>query len=178
MSSNSYIKLKKHEIFEYENFFNLHSSKYQTLTNDDFIVDSIFAKTDNPAVLSVLSILSKGSLISFEYDQSRKRSRNFSVNSSLSSFITNTIEQADLAFSLPFILVTSLNEIIFIASATDMSGASINIKEENLMYLYNEHFVCLLRLQYFRSPTELRSQHSSRRHFFANFSRSLTSCTE
>ena len=58
-------------------------------------------------------LLSKGTLLYFEYSLITKKVSNFFTNAAL-SMITNELTCGELSFNSPIIVATSLNELIYV----------------------------------------------------------------
>ena len=110
--SKSTLKLKHFNIFNLSNY-------YQSLSDDimqdeEDIIDIIYeASQENKFIFSFLMLLSKGTLMYFEYNTTTKKVSTLYTNTAL-SMITNELTCAELSFNSPIIVATSLNELILV----------------------------------------------------------------
>ena len=127
--SKSTLKLQKFNIFDLNSY-------YKTLNDDilqeeEDIIDIIYeVSPDNKNIFSYLLLLSKGTLIYFEYSLISKKISNFHTNSAL-SMITNSLTCGELSFNSPIIVATSLNELIYIET-TKKPCQMINATEDEI----------------------------------------------
>ena len=110
--SKSTLKLKNFNIFDLNSY-------YKTLNDDilqeeEDIIDIIYESSpENKNIFCYLLLLSKGTLIYFEYSLITKKISNFFTNTAL-SMITNSLTCGELSFTAPIIVATSLNELIYV----------------------------------------------------------------
>ena len=110
--SKSTLKLK------YFTIFNV-TSYYQNLNDDimqeeEDIIDIIYEPSqESKFIFCYLLLLSKGTLMYFEYNTTSKKITNIYTNNSL-SMITNELVCSELSFNSPIIVATSLNELILV----------------------------------------------------------------
>ena len=127
--SKSTLKLKHFNIFNLSNY-------YQSLSDDimqdeEDIIDIIYeASQENKFIFSFLMLLSKGTLMYFEYNTTTKKISNLFTNTAL-SMITNELTCAELSFNSPIIVATSLNELILVET-TQKPCQMINATEEGI----------------------------------------------
>ena len=127
--SKSTLKLKNFNIFDLNSY-------YKTLNDDilqeeEDIIDIIYeVSPDNKNIFCYLLLLSKGTLIYFEYSLITKKISNFFTNQAL-SMITNSLTCGELSFTAPIIVATSLNELIYIET-TKKPCQMINATEDEI----------------------------------------------
>ena len=127
--SKSTLKLKNFNIFDLNSY-------YKTLNDDilqeeEDIIDIIYeVSPDNKNIFSYLLLLSKGTLIYFEYSLISKKISNFFTNQAL-SMITNSLTCGELSFNSPIIVATSLNELIYVET-TKKPCQMINATEDEI----------------------------------------------
>ena len=128
--SKSTLKLK------YFTIFNV-TSYYQNLNDDimqeeEDIIDIIYEPSqESKFIFCYLLLLSKGTLMYFEYNTTSKKITNIYTNNSL-SMITNELICSELSFNSPIIVATSLNELILIET-NQKPCQMINITEEEII---------------------------------------------
>lgn len=134
--SKSTLKLKHLEILNLTLYFQ--KLEDDILQDEEDIVDLVFeASEESKFLFHFLMLLSNGSIIYFEYNSTNKKITKILKNTVLKNIITNDINFCEISFSLPIILATSLNEIIYL-DAKEKPCKAINISEENL--LINSNF--------------------------------------
>ncbi len=134
--SKSTLKLKHLEILNLTLYFK--KQEDFILQDEEDIVDLVYeAAEESKFLFHFLMLLSNGSIIYFEYNSTNKKITKILKNTVLRNIITNDINFCEISFTLPIVLATSLNEIIFIDSKQKACKA-INISEENL--LINSNF--------------------------------------
>ena len=127
--SKSTLKLKYFNIFNVTNY-------YQNLNDDimqeeEDIIDIIYEPSqENKFIFCYLILLSKGTLMYFEYNTTTKKIANIYTNNSL-SMITNELICSELSFNSPIIVATSLNELILVET-TQKPCQMINVTEEEI----------------------------------------------
>ncbi len=128
--SKSTLKLK------YFTIFNV-TSYYQNLNDDimqeeEDIIDIIYEPSqESKFIFCYLLLLSKGTLMYFEYNTTSKKITNIYTNNSL-SMITNELICSELSFNSPIIVATSLNELILVET-NQKPCQMINITEEEII---------------------------------------------
>ena len=128
--SKSTLKLKNFNIFDLNSY-------YKTLNDDilqeeEDIIDLIYeVSPDNKNIFCYLILLSKGTLIYFEYSLITKKISNFYTNQAL-SMITNSLTCGELSFTAPIIVATSLNELIYVET-TKKPCQMINATEDEII---------------------------------------------
>ena len=128
--SKSTLKLK------YFTIFNV-TSYYQNLNDDimqeeEDIIDIIYEPSqESKFIFCYLLLLSKGTLMYFEYNTTSKKITNIYTNNSL-SMITNELVCSELSFNSPIIVATSLNELILVET-NQKPCQMINITEEEII---------------------------------------------
>ena len=128
--SKSTLKLKNFNIFDLNSY-------YKTLNDDilqeeEDIIDIIYeVSPDNNNIFCYLILLSKGTLIYFEYSLITKKISNFYTNQAL-SMITNSLTCGELSFTAPIIVATSLNELIYVET-TKKPCQMINATEDEII---------------------------------------------
>ena len=128
--SKSTLKLKNFNIFDLNSY-------YKTLNDDilqeeEDIIDIIYeVSPDNKNIFCYLILLSKGTLIYFEYSLITKKISNFYTNQAL-SMITNSLTCGELSFTAPIIVATSLNELIYVET-TKKPCQMINATEDEII---------------------------------------------
>ena len=113
--SKSTLKLKQFNIFDLNEYYkNLNDD---ILQEEEDIIDIIYEpSSENKSIFCYLLLLSKGTLLYFEYNITNKKISNFFTNTAL-SMITNELICAELSFNSPIIVATSLNELIYIETS-------------------------------------------------------------
>ena len=128
--SKSTLKLKNFNIFDLNSY-------YKTLNDDilqeeEDIIDIAYESSpDNKNIFCYLLLLSKGTLIYFEYSLISKKISNFFTNQAL-SMITNSLTCGELSFTAPIIVATSLNELIYVET-TKKPCQMINATEDEII---------------------------------------------
>ena len=128
--SKSTLKLKNFNIFDLNSY-------YKTLNDDilqeeEDIIDITYESSpDNKNIFCYLLLLSKGTLIYFEYSLITKKISNFFTNQAL-SMITNSLTCGELSFTAPIIVATSLNELIYVET-TKKPCQMINATEDEIV---------------------------------------------
>ena len=134
--SKSSLKLKHLEILDLTLYFQ--KLEDDILQDEEDIVDLVFeAAEESKFLFRFLMLLSNGSIIYLEYNSTNKKITKILKNTVLKKIITNDINFCEISLSLPIILATSLNEIIYL-DAKEKPCKAINISEENL--LINSNF--------------------------------------
>jgi hypothetical protein len=101
------------------------------MQDEEDIIDIIYeASQDNKLIFTFLLLLSKGTLMYFEYNTLVKKISNLYTNTAL-SMITNELICAELSFNSPIIVATSLNELILVET-TQKPCQMINVTEEGI----------------------------------------------
>ena len=127
--SKSTLKLKHFDIFNLTNYFQ--SLSDDIMQDEEDIIDIIYeASQDNKLIFTFLLLLSKGTLMYFEYNTVVKKISNLYTNTAL-SMITNELICAELSFNSPIIVATSLNELILVET-TQKPCQMINVTEEGI----------------------------------------------
>lgn len=127
--SKSTLKLKYFNIFNLTNYFQ--SLSDDIMQDEEDIIDIIYeASQENKFIFSFLMLLSKGTLMYFEYNTTTKKVSNLYTNTAL-SMITNELTCAELSFNSPIIVATSLNELILVET-TQKPCQMINATEEGI----------------------------------------------
>ena len=110
--SKSTLKLKYFNIFNLTNY--IQNLNDDILQDEEDIIDMIYEPSqENKLIFCYLLLLSKGTLIYFEYNTTLKKILNLYTNTAF-SMITNELICAELSFNSPIIVSTSLNELILI----------------------------------------------------------------
>ena len=128
--SKSTLKLKNFNIFDLNSY-------YKTLNDDilqeeEDIIDITYESSpDNKNIFCYLILLSKGTLIYFEYSFITKKISNIFSNQAL-SMITNSLTCGELSFTAPIIVATSLNELIYVET-TKKPCQMINATEDEII---------------------------------------------
>ena len=128
--SKSTLKLKNFNIFDLNSY-------YKTLNDDilqeeEDIIDITYESSpDNKNIFCYLILLSKGTLIYFEYSLITKKISNIFSNQAL-SMITNSLTCGELSFTAPIIVATSLNELIYVET-TKKPCQMINATEDEII---------------------------------------------
>lgn len=134
--SKSTLKLKHLEILNLTLYFQ--KLEDDILQDEEDIVDLVYeVAEESKFIFRFLILLSNGSIIYFEYNSTTKKITKILKNTILKNIITNDINHCEISFTLPIVLSTSLNEIIFL-DAKEKPCKAINISEENL--LINSNF--------------------------------------
>ena len=128
--SKSTLKLKKFNIFNLNDYYkNLNDD---ILQEEEDIIDIIYEPSpDNKNIFCYLILLSKGTLLYFEYNTISKKISNFFTNTAL-SMITNELTCGELSFNSPIIVATSLNELIYVET-TKKPCPMINATEDEII---------------------------------------------
>ena len=128
--SKSTLKLKKFNIFNLNDYYkNLNDD---ILQEEEDIIDIIYEPSpDNKNIFCDLILLSKGTLLYFEYNTISKKISNFFTNTAL-SMITNELTCGELSFNSPIIVATSLNELIYVET-TKKPCPMINATEDEII---------------------------------------------
>ena len=110
--SKSTLKLKKFNIFNLNDYYK--SLNDDILQEEEDIIDMIYEPSpDNKNIFCFLALLSKGTLLYFEYNLIQKKISNI-INNTALSMITNELTCGELSFNSPIIVATSLNELIYV----------------------------------------------------------------
>ena len=149
--SKSTLKLKKFNIFNLNDYYkNLNDD---ILQEEEDIIDIIYEPSpDNKNIFCYLILLSKGTLLYFEYNTISKKISNFFTNTAL-SMITNELTCGELSFNSPIIVATSLNELIYVET-TKKPCPMINATEDEIIIVSEPcdskilkiHFNCNLNI--------------------------------
>ena len=128
--SKSTLKLKIFNIFNLNDYYkNLNDD---ILQEEEDIIDIIYEPSpDNKNIFCYLILLSKGTLLYFEYNTISKKISNFFTNTAL-SMITNELTCGELSFNSPIIVATSLNELIYVET-TKKPCPMINATEDEII---------------------------------------------
>jgi len=155
--SKSTLKLKKFNIFNLNEYYkNLNDD---ILQEEEDIIDIIYEPSpENKNVFCYLVLLSKGTLLYFEYNLIQKKISNPFTNVSL-RMITNEIIFGELSFYSPIILATCLNDIIYVdtskkpcqmINATEeeinMSSVLCESKILKIHFNCNQNIICVICL--------------------------------
>ena len=110
--SKSTLKLKKFNIFNLNEYYKNFND--DIMQEEEDIIDIIYEPSpENKNIFCYLVLLSKGTLLYFEYNLITKKNSNFFENTAL-RMITNELTCAELSFNSPIIVATSLNELIYV----------------------------------------------------------------
>ena len=155
--SKSTLKLKKFNIFDLNEYYkNLNDGIMQ---EEEDIIDIIYEPSpENKNIFCYLVLLSKGTLLYFEYNLITKKNSNFFVNASL-RMITNELTCAELSFNSPIIVATCLNELIYVETSKkpcpmiNATEAEITIVSEpcdskilKIHFNCNQNIICVICL--------------------------------
>ena len=128
--SKSTLKLKKFNIFNLNDYYK--SLSDDIMQEEEDIIDIIYEPlSDNKNIFCYLLLLSKGTLLYFEYSIISKKVSNFFTNTAL-SMITNELTCGELSFNSPIIVATSLNELIYVET-TKKPCQMINATEDEII---------------------------------------------
>ena len=128
--SKSTLKLKKFNIFNLNDYYK--SLNDDILQEEEDIIDIIYEPSqENKNIFCYLVLLSKGTLLYFEYSLITKKVSNFFTNTALSMIITNELTCGELFFNSPIIVATSLNELIYVET-TKKPCSMINVTEDEI----------------------------------------------
>lgn len=101
------------------------------MQEEEDIIDLIYeVSSENKFIFFFLLLLSKGTLMYFEYNTTTKKCSNLFTNTAL-SMITNELTCAELSFNSPIIVATSLNELILVETQSKPCQM-INATEEGI----------------------------------------------
>ena len=127
--SKSTLKLKIFNIFNLNNYYK--SLSDDILQEEEDIIDIVYEpSSDKKNIFCYLVLLSKGTLLYFEYNLNTKKVSNFFTNTAL-SMITNELTCGELSFNSPIIVATSLNELIYVET-TKKPCPMINATEDEI----------------------------------------------
>ena len=155
--SKSTLKLKKFNIFDLNEYYkNLNDGIMQ---EEEDIIDIIYEPSpENKNIFCYLVLLSKGTLLYFEYNLITKKNSNFFLNASL-RMITNELTCAELSFNSPIIVATCLNELIYVETSKkpcpmiNATEAEITIVSEpcdskilKIHFNCNQNIICVICL--------------------------------
>lgn len=120
---------------KFHNALNLISlvSEDNVLNEDEVIIEVKYEISElNSSIYHILALLSKGTIISIEYNTILKKTIKMIKNIVLCSLI-NVIELCDFSFFAPIVVASSSNEILYI-DTKDKNKDIINLNEESIMY--------------------------------------------